>query len=597
MGRAATWWTWIGPWRAVVALAMVGLSTPAAAQTADQEEIDLIQRASQQEAAGELDAAERLLRAALEKRAASAPALLSLERVLRIQGRLDGLPPLVETALESDPESTLLNQLLVRSYSELDRVAELERAGERWMRAVPGTEIPYREVARVWSSRGEYGRARAVLEEGRRRVGIANALALELGDLYAAVGEPVLAIREWERSIGPTGRGLSQVRRRLRAMPDAGASLAPELVDLLAADGSAAGRLDAAIELAVEAGLEPRARTMTEGRLPALSDPEQRSLLHRLARRADRGGHRVLAHWAYERLLNLDGVGQSQGARVALRERLAELALELGDTAAAAGGYQAVEEAGAPGSEQRRHATAARIELLAAQDPDLASRSLAAFRAEHSGSPETDRLTAAVAEALLDRARVEEAESLLVEADGPLSGRLRGRLMLLRGDVAAARREFLNAAPALRGVEATAALSMVTLLGHVSAESAVTIGEALAFRDRGEPGAAVDRVRSRVDTLPSGDRPPLLEFVAGLAAEAGLTEDARDVWRRLVTEHPRSREAPGALLALARDLAGDAGGEAEARELLERLIIEYPRSALVPQARRALDRLEGRGEA
>lgn len=578
----------------IAGAALAAGQTQASAQTAGEAEVRLLQQASQREAAGELDAAERLLREALEGRGASVPALLALERVLRIQGRIEELPPLVEAALADDPGSTLLNRLLVRSYSELDRVTELEAASDRWIATAPRIEVPYREVAEVWESRGQYGRAREVLEEGRRRIGVSDALALDLGDLYLTLDEPELAVREWDRAIDPSGRGLSQVRRRLRALPDGGVSLMPQLVDLLAADGRAAGRMDAALEIAVEAGLQERARAIAETRLPELAPGERRHLLDRIARRSDAGGQRRLAYWAYERLLELESLREADAGRfLALRNRLAELALELGDTTGAATRYEAVEEAYERGSPQKGQAAAARIELLTRQDPNLARDALLAFRSEFRDSPDTDRLTATVAGELMAAGRDDEARALLTDVEGPRSSILRGRLLLVRGDVAEARLAFLSAAPGLRGVEATGVLSLVTLIGRVSAEAGSLVGEALALREQDDAGGAVDRLTSEVDGLEPGDRPPLLDFVAGLADEAGLVADARTIRQRLITEYPRSREAPGALLALARGLGTEAGSEAEARELLERLIIEYPRSALVPQARRALDRLEG----
>lgn len=584
---------------AVAALAAAALTgwTPASAQEAGEDEIQLLQQASEREALGELESAERLLSEVLRERPSSVPALLALERVLRIQGRLEELPPLVETARSEDPRSALLNQLLVRSYSELDRVEDLESAAERWIATVPRIEIPYREVAQVWQSRGEYGRARQILEQGRRRVGAPDALALELADLYVTLGEPALAVAEWDRSIDGRGRGWNQVRRRLRALPDGGQALIPELVDRLTGDASAGGRLDAALELAVEAGLQARARSIAEARLPALAPSDQRLLLDQLARRADAAGHRRLAYWGYDQLLNLEWLrAVEEGRFLALRNRLAELALELGDTATATSRYQDVEDAYGPGSPQRREAAAARIELLAAQDAALARKALVTFRAEFPDSREIDRLAAAVARQLMRAGSDDEAAALLAEVDGPRSSMVRGRLLLVRGDAVAARAAFMSAAPGLRGVDATAVLSLATLIGRVSAEAGALVGQALMLQDRGDAGGAVDRVGARVDEIEPPDRPPLLEFVAGIAEEAGLVADARTLRRRLITEYPRSQEAPGALLALARGLGSEEGGRAEARELLERLIIEYPRSALVPQARRALDRL-GRGVA
>ncbi|HUG41545.1 MAG TPA: hypothetical protein VMM12_13740 [Longimicrobiales bacterium] len=555
-------------------------------------EVELLRDASVREAAGDLAGAETSLRAILESRSAAVPALLALERVLRVQARLRDLAPLVETALAEEPRSALLNQLLVRTYSALDRVRDLEFAARRWIATVPDIEIPYREVAQVWEARREYDRARAVLEEGRRRIGRADALALELGDLYATLGEPQRAVREWERAVGPEARGLSPVRRRLRALPDGGAGVLPSLVDLLIAQPTSLPRQRAAVELAVDAGLGQRAEAVARAVLPALPPAERQPFLIDVARRADGARLPRLAYWAYGEL----AVGEDQeGRRLAIRNRLAELALELGDTASAAANYQAVEAAYDQGTPQRRQAAALRIELMARQDVAEARDALRLFRQEYFDAPELDRLAAAVATALVEGGRSEEAEDLLAGVRGPRSGLLRGGIALARGAVDDARLAYMAAAPGLRGAEATRTLELVTLLGRVSGDAARVLGEALRGEEEGDPGAAVDRLLAGLPALRREDRPPLLEFAAGVADRGRLPEDAREVRRRLLADFPRATEAPAALLALARGLRGEAGGEVEARELLERLIIEYPRSALVPQARRELQQLTRAG--
>jgi TolA-binding protein len=60
-----------------------------------------------------------------------------------------------------------------------------------------------------------------------------------------------------------------------------------------------------------------------------------------------------------------------------------------------------------------------------------------------------------------------------------------------------------------------------------------------------------------------------------------------------VQQHPKSPEAPEALLAWGRALR-DAGDSAGAIARLETLLVDYPDSALLPQARRDLERLRGR---
>lgn len=572
-----------------LAALLVGVAAgPAAAQVGSADEVKLLRDASVREASGDLGGAQSSLREILEARPASVPALLAMERILRVQGQLEDLVPLVDAALGEDPRSALLNQLMVRTYSALDRERDLDAAARRWIATVPHIEIPYREVAQAWEARGDYGRARSVLEEGRRRIGRDDALALELGDLYAGMGEAWLAVREWNRAVGPEARGLSQVRRRLRAQPDGGATLLPALIDLLMAEPASMPRLEAAVDLAVDAGLGERAERVARRVLPSLASRDRDRFLIDVARRADGARLTGLAYWAYGELA---GTEEEEGRRLAIRNRLAELALELGDTARAAANYQAVEAAYAQGTPQRRQAAALRIELMAAQSPDEAAAALQEFRQEYRDAPELDRLATAVAAVLADAGRSEAAEDILTGVRGPRSGLLRGRIALERGSVEDARLAFMAAVPGLRGADATGTLRLVTLLGHVSDEAGRLLGEAMGLEERGEAGAAVDRVVSAVGGLPPEDRPPLLEFAGDMAAAAGLPEDARAVRRRLLADFPKSREAPSALLELARDLRLEDDGGTEAREHLERLIIEYPRSALVPQARRELQQL------
>lgn len=571
--------------RAVIALVVI--AAPAAAQ-AEGDEAELLRQASLQEAAGQLAGAESSLRSILEQRPTSVPALLAMERVLRVQGRLDDLVPLVRAALAEDPRSALMNQLLVRAYSALDRLNALEEAAQRWISTVPHIEIPYREVAQVWEARADYGRALRVLEEGRRRLEQPDALALEIGDLYAAMGDADRAVREWERAVGPEARGLSQVRRRLRALPDGGAAVLPRLVDLLTTEPVTFPRLQAAVDLAVDAGLGERAEAVARRVLPGLDPLEREPFLVEVARRADGARLNRLAYWAYGELAAAES---QEGRRLAIRNRLAELALELGDTARAAANYRAVERAYAEGTPQRRQAGALRIELMARQDADQAAEALHEFRREYADAPELDRLATAVASGMLATGRRDEAEALLAGVRGPRSALLRGRIALERGAVEDARLAFLAAAPALRGAEATETLALVTLLGRVSEEAGRLVGQAILLKEQGEPGRGLDVLLEGVPALRPEDRPPLLELAAAIAESAGLPTDARTVRRRLVEDYPRSREAPAALLELARGLRTEPGGEMEARELLERLIIEYPRSALVPQARRELQRL------
>jgi hypothetical protein len=560
-----------------------------AAQEGGPDEVQMMRDVTLLEAAGDLAAAESVLLAIVELRPASAPALLALERVLLQQRRLDELPGRVERALQDEPGSALLNQLLLRTYARLGRAEDLDAAAAAWVAAAPGLESPYREIARTWEVRGDYERARAVLEEGRRRVASGDALALELGSLYATIGHPRLAAAEWDRAIGSDGRGVSAVRRALRAMPDGGAAVIPELVELLAREPTTQPRLSAGVELAVASGLEASAMLLA-GRVVAMRREGRAPFLLDLARRADGSGLLRLAHWAYGELLEAGEVGTLE----AVRGRHAELALELGDTAtAAAKGPPDTGSTGGSAGEMRQ-AEALRIQVLAGQNPGEARQALRSFREDHREAPELDQLSALVAEALLGADEPDQAGRVVAGVRGPRSALLRGRLALAAGDRTEARVAFLAAAPALTGAEATRALALAALLDRVSSEGAVLLALAMDGVAADDAGGGLDRLVDGSRRLPAAEQAALLEFGASLAEEAGLGEDARRLRRALVTDHPRSAEAPAALLALARSARPDAEGEA--RELLERLIIEYPRSALVPQARRELDQLR-RGAA
>jgi tetratricopeptide (TPR) repeat protein len=575
------------PWLLALTLVTGVLAGPAGAQAAGPDEVTLLAEATGLEDAGDLAGAEALLRAIAGRRPPSAPALLGLERVLRQQGRLDELPPLVLRGLAAEPRSALLNQLLLRTYAALDLPSDIEVAAAAWLDVSPLVEVPYREIARTWESLGSYDRARRVLEEGRRRVAGDDVLALELGALYAGLGEAELAAAEWARAIGPDGRGASQVRRAVQAVSDGGAAIIPALVATFEGDGATPAQRMAGVDLAIAAGLEESALPLAQRALAAMGGGERRSALLQLARRADGAGMPRLAHWAFTELA---GIWDRDGG-TAIRERADELARALGERPAA-GGSSPAHDAGAdePGS---RHASVFRIERLAAQDPAAAALMLREFQDRYRTAPELDRLAALVAEAFVGE-DASAAAAVVAGVRGPRSTLVRGRIALARGDRDEARAAFLSAAPDLTGAEATQVLALATLVGRVSDGAAPALARALADAAAGEPGAGLDRLRDAAARLGADDRTAVLSFGAALAETEGLDADAVTLRRVIVTEYPRSAEAPAALLALARSVVGD--DRTEARELLERLILEHPRSALVPQARRELDRIGRAGQ-
>ncbi len=570
-------------------------AAPAAQQQASaiDDELAALRVAMERERRGDLAGADSALRAILDHNAQSLSALISLERILAVEGRTAQLLPYIDRLIEQDEDSPIGHQMRVRANSMLDRIDGIERAADAWVRAAPDVETPYREIARVWRQRGDYERALAVLQKGRERVRREDALALELGDLYADLGDGERAVREWERAIAEDGQGFLLVQRRLAQMPDGGAAVVRALITSLLAPPSSEARRRAATEVAIDAGLVTEALRIAREVSAVLPVDARRAYLLEVARRADGGALPTLAYWAYGALLELQ---PPEEQLLALRTRVAELALVVGDTARALAQYEALEGELDARSPERRQSLVVRIELAArGGDADGALAQLASFRAEYPDAPESDRLLGLVGGALLDAGRVDEAERLVAGARGPHAGVARGRVLLIRGDVQRGRTELLGAAPALSGAQATETIALATLLGRLSPAGGTVVARALAQLTGGETGAAVDLVLTEARTLPARERAALLDFAAVTAQRARMPALAELAWREIIDELADTQEAPAALLGLARMLAVRSDGAAEAQVLLERLILEHPRSALAPQARQMLEHLGGRG--
>src|SRR5262245_28386692 len=166
-------------------LALCAVTAPVTAQGSGASEVQLVRDAVGKESTGDLRGAEEILRSVLDKNPQSLPAMLSLERILKIEGHLGDIVPYVEKLLKVEPESAIGHQVLVRAYAMLDQPEELRKAAEAWIKATPKLETPYREIARVWETKNDFARAVQYLEMGRSKIGRDDALALELGDQYA----------------------------------------------------------------------------------------------------------------------------------------------------------------------------------------------------------------------------------------------------------------------------------------------------------------------------------------------------------------------------------------------------------------------------
>ncbi len=562
---------------------------PAQAVDSTMSTLELLGRANALENGGDFPGAESLYREVLRRDPAQLGALISLERVLRAAGRVEEILPIVRRHLEVTPDSPIGHQMLLRIYRDLGRPSDFDQAAEAWIRAAPGTETPYREIARLRELDGDAAGALAVLKKGRAKLGD-DALAPELGFAYADAGQPREAVREWSRAVDPDGDGFSMVQRLMGRLPDGGASVAPDLVDALARGDHADGRTRAALALAVQAGLAERAMRLVEPVVASLDSAARIRFIAGLARQADAAQVAEVSFWAWSRLAEsgAPGIDPAEG-----RSRVARLALVLGDTAQARRSFESLQADAAPGSLERRRSTAEMIRLMVRRgELGGAEDSLKSFRAAFRRAPELDGLAASVATALLARGDSAAARAALEGVDGPQSGMARARMALAAGGAAEARAALLAAAPGLDGADATRAIALARLLGRLSPDGTRLVGRALAKQDAGNADTAVVLVLGGVHALQEDEQAAVLSFAAGIAEDAGLDGEADQIRRELIRDHGDAVEAPEAMLALGRSLARTTDGQEEAKKLFETLVIEHPRSALVPQARQELEKLQ-----
>lgn len=275
-----------------------------------------------------------------------------------------------------------------------------------------------------------------------------------------------------------------------------------------------------------------------------------------------------------------------------LLDELAEMSLAAGDTAAALDAMRRITGSHAPGTPDRRAAWTRELGILVeSSDTEAATEQLAAFREEHPGAEELDALSAALASRLLGLGKREEAMVVLSGIEGPGAALERAFLLLEGGAVAEAVATLQGALPELEPSHATEILELTLALSELGAAGAGLVARAAIAGHRGDSGNTVSIVRDGVDGIPSTDRPAVLALGARAADRAGLAGDAAALRRRIVAEHPDSREFPEAALRLARAVAAEPGGGDEAVRILETLITGRPDSPVVPGARRELRRI------
>jgi tetratricopeptide (TPR) repeat protein len=348
-------------------------------------------------------------------------------------------------------------------------------------------------------------------------------------------------------------------------------------------------RRRAAVRYALASGLEDQALAVAGTVVEELDGSRLRGFLADLARRGEEGGSDDVALWAYRELRARTG---NEAERRALDQRLASAALEAGDTARALQIRRELVEALPADSRERRQARAELLELEAAEGRvEGLEEGLESFRRTYPRAAELDGLSARVARALLGRGDRAGARRVLEGEEGPRAALTRAYLHLAEGALDRGGELLDSASSGLPPSRATEVLQLRALLGGLQGSARDLVARTAVLAHAGRGGAAVERIREEVGTLPPSDQPAVLAHGARTADAAGDPDSAARLRRTLVESHPEARETGEAMLELARYHAGSLGETDEAMRLLETLIVERPHAPVVPVARRELERL------
>jgi hypothetical protein len=338
--------------------------------------------------------------------------------------------------------------------------------------------------------------------------------------------------------------------------------------------------------VAVELRLPDQALALSRRVAQGLDDRARASFLSDVARRARDAQLGDVATWAYG---ELGQEADSPAERRQFDQRLVEISLAKGDTAAALEAQRRVVRSFTPGSVDHRRASGRVIELESGSASPARLRGLLDdFRRDFPDAPELDELAATVAGALLTRGDADGAAAVLEGIQGPRSALQRGYLLLEGGDLAQGRQALLLALPGLPPSQATGVIQFVGLLGRLSPAGANLLAHAGVRAHEGKGDDAAALVGDGLEEVPEGDRGALLAEAARMAV---TEETAAGLRVRLLEGYPDAPEAAEASLALARYRARTPDGVEEAIRLLEDLVTNRPNAAVVPDARRELERL------
>ncbi len=584
-----------------VALLLAAAPAAAAAQGATADSTDVLGRALDAEEQGRLGEAavayrEVLRRATAGHREAGAAvdgdrialALLGLERCWAELGMRDSILPVVEEVLVRRRADPVARGIQLRTLAAAADDAGARRAFDEWRRAAGNDPAPWREYARLLLASGRALAADTLLTDAVRLLGRGGTLANEVAQLHVALGRWVPAAEAFRETVEDDPWLESAALFALQRAPT---ELRDSLRAVLRADPVTlpARRLLASLELGWG---EPRRAWMSLAAVRA--DDSTAAAWREFGERAEQADA-----WGVARDVWL-AVLQRQPGDLEAQQRAAQAALSAGD---AEGALRLARQEGGGNLNAR---TRALLPIEVAALGDLGRAEEAERRLGTDGGALDPAVREALARSLvgawLKRGDLARARAAAAQADLADDDETAGWLALYEGDLATARRRLVRA-----DTRRAALVDALGLLARTRETHAPGLGAAFLALARRDTADAARRFTALADTLRDA-APALLALaarleaarvppatgapVAGAPPRAAVPARAVALWERLARDHPRSPEAPEALLAWARALR-DAGRPQEAIATLETLLVEYPESALLPQARRDLDRLRG----
>ena len=582
--------------------AACGAQLPAGSEVAGQasaaSEQRTVSRAERLRASGRTAEAASALREHLDRAPASERALALLGELALESGESAGLVPYAEAAVVAAPDGEIARLWWVRGLTGAGMLDSALAVSDSWLEEAPQLSAARLARADVQLAAGDSAGAIRTLDDAANP---GRELLARFADLLLAAGDGDRLAAAWVELLALTPPATDEVEAGIRATEVEGSGDRAASFERLRA--RLADRRDRASRagaiLALRLGRAAAGRALVAA-APTPDDTDAAAFLREYVREAEAAALPGEVAWAARRLVDLSARSVDRLRWLALS---GDQALAAGDTASARRVLEELMRESTPGDGPHQLASRRLFGLLAA-DPASLDDAASVLDRYVRQYPDSAAAEAGMrGDLALGHARAGEldaAEALVADARGRIrvasSGRLdaaAARLALYAGRPDSARERASRSVreAEIGAAERTRRLRLLTLVQAADTAEIRIVGAAalglLASPEAFDPGPALRELAGRPA---SSGRSVVLSFLADAAAEAGQARIAGALRRQIVLQHPRSPEAPAALLDLAR-----ASAPSDAAAWLEQLIVGYPRSALAPVARRMLAELDGGG--